>query len=226
MRAVGAPGPAYRVETERLVLRCWSPADAPLVRRALDASDAFLRPFIPFMVSEPRSLPDTVAWLRRHRASFDRDQHYRYGIFDRGETQLVGETMLLDRADDGQREIGYWLAHDHVGHGYASEAAAAMTRLAFELDRVDRVEIQCAPENSRSVALARRLGYVHEATLARRIKDTDGEVRDLMIWVMFRGDYPSSRAGAVPLRAFDCLGEPLPLEVRGAQALTHRPGAA
>lgn len=211
MKAVGSRGPAYRVETERLVLRCWSPADAPRVRRVLDASDAYLRPFIPFMVSEPRSLPDTVTWLRRHRACFDRDQHYRYAIFDPTEEALMGETMLLDRADDGQREIGYWLSPEHAGHGYAREAAAAMTRLAFELDGVDRVEIQCAPENTRSVALARRLGYRHEATLARRITGTDGEVRDLMIWVMFRASYASSPPSELPLQAFDCLGAPLSL---------------
>ena len=30
---------AYRVETERLVLRCWSPLDAPVLRAALDAND-------------------------------------------------------------------------------------------------------------------------------------------------------------------------------------------
>jgi RimJ/RimL family protein N-acetyltransferase len=197
------------------VLRCWSPTDAPRVRRVLDQSDAYLRPFIPFMVSEPRSLPDTVTWLRRHRACFDRDQHYWYAIFDPTEATLMGETMLLDRADDGQREVGYWLAPEHAGHGYATEVAAAMTRLAFELDGVDRVEIQCAPENTRSVAVARRLGYLHEATLARRITDTDGEVRDLMIWVMFRTRYPGSPPHALAMRAFDCLGAPLPLGPTG-----------
>ena len=30
--------PAYRVETQRLVLRCWEPEDAPLLKRAIDES--------------------------------------------------------------------------------------------------------------------------------------------------------------------------------------------
>ncbi len=40
---------AYRVETQRLVLRCWSPGDAPRLRAALDICDTHLRPMIPFM---------------------------------------------------------------------------------------------------------------------------------------------------------------------------------
>ena len=47
---------AYRVHTDRLVLRCWSPEDAPALRRALDACDAHLRPMIPFMKDEPQIL--------------------------------------------------------------------------------------------------------------------------------------------------------------------------
>jgi len=202
-------GPAYRVETGRLVLRCWAPADAPRLRAALDRSDQHLRPFIPFMKDEPRTLAATAAWLRGHRASFDLDRHYRYAVLDAGERTLLGEAMLLDRHGDGEREVGYWLDRAHLGQGHATTAAAAMTRLAFELDAVDRVELQCAPDNVRSAALAARLGFVHEATLARRARDTEGKVIDLMMWTMFRSAYPTSPAAAVPLRAYDALGERL-----------------
>ena len=54
------PPVAYRVETPRLVLRCWSPEDAPELRRALDDSDQHLRPWIPFMKDEPRNLESEV----------------------------------------------------------------------------------------------------------------------------------------------------------------------
>lgn len=202
-------GPAYRVETGGLVLRCWSPADAPRLRAVLDRSDAHLRPYIPFMRDEPRTLAQTAAWLRGHRASFDLDRHHRYAVLDAGERTLLGEVMLLDRHGDGEREVGYWLDRDHVGHGHARTAAAAMTRLAFELTGVDRVELHCAPGNTRSAALAARLGFVHEATLQRRARDTAGRVIDLMMWTMFRDAYPTSAAAAITLRAYDCLGERL-----------------
>ncbi len=200
---------AYRVETDRLVLRCWSPADAPGLRTALDECDTHLRPFIPFMKDEPRSLEQTAQWLRGHRAAFDLDQMYRYAVFDRQEQNLLGENMLLSRAGPGALEIGYWTHKDAIGRGYASEASCAMLRVAFEIEKVRRVEIICAPENAASAAIPAKLGFTHEATLRERAYDSDGEIRDLMVWSLFASDYPSSIAAKQTIRAYDCLGRPI-----------------
>ena len=198
---------AYRVETERLVLRCWSPADAAVLRAALDASDAHLRPWIPFMKEEPRSLEDTLEWLRLHRANFDRDLLHRYAVFSRGAGTLLGENMLLPRVGPRGLELGYWTREGRGGKGYATEATCAMIRVAFEVSGVERVEIHCAPGNPVSAAIAAKLGFTHEATLRDRAADTEGDIHDLMIWTLFVQDYPASPASKVPIIAYNCLDE-------------------
>ncbi len=198
---------AYRVETERLVLRCWSPADAPLLRTALDVCGEHLRPWIPFMKDEPRSLTQTVEWVRGMRADFDRRKNYRYAVFDQQEKTLLGENMLLTRVGPGAFEIGYWTHLDAVGDGVANEASCAMVRVAFEVEKADRVEIMCAPENKASASIPLKLGFTHEATLKKRARDSEGGICDLMIWSLFVSDYPSTLAADTPVRAFDCLGE-------------------
>lgn len=197
---------AYRIETDRLVLRCWSPQDAPVLRDALDACDQHLRPYIPFMKDEPRTLEQTARWLRGHRAAFDLDQMLRYAVFDRDEVTLLGENMLLSRVGPGALEIGYWTHKDAIGRGFATEASAAMIRVAFELEKVDRVEIMCAPENVASAGIPAKLGFTHEATVKRRAHNSDGELCDLMIWSLFASDYPSSPAAMVTYTPFDCMG--------------------
>ncbi len=198
---------AYRVETDRLVLRCWSPADAPVLRAALDACDAHLRPMIPFMKDEPRNLQQTAQWLRGHRAAFDLGQMYRYAVFDADEQNLLGENMLLARVGPGGLEIGYWTHKDAIGNGFATETTAALIRVAFEIEKVKRVEIMCAPENRASASIPARLGFTHEATLKKRALDTEGQSRDLMVWSLFAEDYPASPASDVAYRAFDCMGQ-------------------
>ena len=198
---------AYRIETDRLVLRCWSPADASVLRTALDACDAHLRPYIPFMKDEPRTLVQTAHWLRGHRASFDLDQLYRYAVFDANERNLLGENMLLSRVGPGGLEIGYWTHQDVIGRGIATEATCVMIRVAFEIKKMDRVEIVCAPENAASAAIPAKLGFTHEATLKKRAHDSNGEPCDLMVWSLFAADYASSPATSVNYRAFDCMGE-------------------
>lgn len=201
----------YRVETDRLVLRCWSPEDAPRLRSALDACDAHLRPWIPFMKDEPRSLEQTAEWLRGIRAAFDSDQMYRYAVFDTDEAKILGENMLLKRVGPGGLEIGYWTHKDAVGTGIASEASCAMIWVAFEIEKVDRVEIMCAPENTASASIPARLGFSHEATLKKRALDSEGEICDLMVWSLFASDYASSPAAKLRLHAYDCMGETISL---------------
>lgn len=212
--------PAYRIETERLVARCPLPSDAPALRRALDANDGHLRPWIPFMADERRNLRETAEWLREQRAEFDLDHAYRYALFGAGEakeTKLLGSISLFKRVGPGGREIGYWIDKDAGGRGYATEAASMMVRLAFELDDateaepVDRVEIHCNPDNGASWGVAMKLGFHHEATLKRRHRDTEGEIGDTMIWTLFRSEYAGSPASKLEMRAFDVLGEPLRL---------------
>ncbi|MGQ9815431.1 MAG: GNAT family N-acetyltransferase [Candidatus Roseilinea sp.] len=52
---------------------------------------------------------------------------------------LLGAT---GRAGANAREIGYWIHVDHIGHGYATEAVAALTRAGFEIDHVQRIDIR------------------------------------------------------------------------------------
>ena len=197
---------AYRIETQRLVLRCWSPLDATALRKTLDANDQHLRPMIPFMKDEPRSLEQTAQWLRGLRALFDLGQNYRYAVFDKSENQLLGENMLLTRPGPGALEVGYWTDKDAIGRGFAAEATCALIRVAFEIEKVNRVEIHCAPENTASASIPAKLGFAHECTLKQRATDSEGGLRDLMIWSLFGQEYSKSAAAGVPYRAFDCMG--------------------
>ena len=53
--------------------------------------------------------------------------------------------------------------------GYITESTAALTRVGFEICEADRMEIHIDPENEASLGVPRKLGYVEEATLRRRL---------------------------------------------------------
>ena len=205
------PGPAYRIKSERLILRCWEPADAPLLKAAVDESLDHLLPWMPWSKEEPTDLQTKIDLLRRFRGNFDLGKDFVYGIFDASETRVLGGTGMHTRAQDRSpefpaREIGYWIHKDHINQGLATEVSAALTRVAFEVDHVDRVEIRCEPQNARSVAIPRKLGFQHEATLARRLRTTFGEPRETMIWSLFAGAYPSSPCAKAQIAAYDVVG--------------------
>jgi RimJ/RimL family protein N-acetyltransferase len=205
------PGPAYRIETERLVIRCWQPADAPLLKQAVDANLEHLLPWMPWVKEEPTSLQIKIERLRQFRGNFDLGRDFVYGIFDLAERSVLGGTGLHTRAEKtapgfAAREIGYWIHKDHTNQGLATEVSAALTKVAFEVDVVDRVEIHCDPINVRSAAVPRKLGYQHEATLARRLRTSEGTPRETMVWTLFAGDYPDTPCALADVAAYDVIG--------------------
>lgn len=196
--------PPYRIVTERLVLRCWEPRDAPLLKEAVDSSIDHLLPWMPWAAHEPQSLEEKVALLRQFRGKFDLGQDFTYGIFTRDEQRVVGGTGLHTRIGDEAFEIGYWIRASRAGEGLGTESTAALTRVAFELTDVDRIEIRCEPENERSRAIPRKLGYLEEATLRRRLRQP--EPRDVVIYSLFRSDFAASPSAAAAVEAYDAAG--------------------
>jgi RimJ/RimL family protein N-acetyltransferase len=205
--------PPYRIETERLVLRCWDPADAPLAKEAVDSSLDHLRPWTPWAPEEPEELDAVVERFRGFRAEFDRDENWIFGVFPPDESRVLGGTGLHPRVGDGGLEIGYWLRWDAVGNGYATELAAALTRVGIELCGADRIEIHIDPANEASLRVPRRLGFLEEATLRRRLPANlrVDDFRDEVQFSLLASELADSPCADAPIRCFDAAGRPLPL---------------
>ena len=193
--------------TERVVVRCWEPNDAPLLKEAVDSSLVELRPWLPWALNEPQTVEEKVQLLRRFRAQFDLGEDFVYGLFSRDESEVVGGSGFHRRVGEGAFEIGYWIRSSRAGQGLATEATAALTRIGFEVCEVDRIEIHCEPENERSLRIPRKLGYAEEARLRRRLYPAPGgEPRDVVVFSLFRDTYGGTPAASAELEAFDAVG--------------------
>lgn len=193
--------PPYRIVTERLVIRCWNPGDAPLVKEAVDSSRDHLLPWMPW-AEEEKTLAEQAEVLRGFRGRFDLGQEFVYGIFDRGEAEAVGGTGLHTRVGEGAYEIGYWIRASRAGDGLATEATAALTRVALELCGVDRVELHIQPENAASLRIPEKLGYREEARLRRRLPGG----RDKVIFTLFAEELAGTPSSEAAVEAYDALG--------------------
>ena len=199
-------GPAYRIESERLVIRCYNPTDALYLQKAVQESVDHLRPWMPWVKDEPEELKVKIERLRLFRADFDLSKNYNYGVFDPDETELVGGIGLHSDIGPNAFEIGYWIHVNQDNKGYATEMTSALTKVAFEVEKVNRVEIHCDPKNIKSAAIPKKLGYVFEATLRNRCENIEGELIDSMIWSLLKEDYLKSPAAKAKIVAYDAFG--------------------
>jgi len=134
-----------------------------------------------------------------------------YGVFDPDESRALGGSGLHPRGGEGSLEIGYWIRSDSIGHGLATEVAAVLTRVGFEHFGLARVDLSVDPENERSRRIPRKLGFVEEGTLRRRLppKTDDGPRRDQLMFSMLTEELAASPCMAFEYIAYDALGRQL-----------------
>jgi RimJ/RimL family protein N-acetyltransferase len=194
--------PPRRIVTERLVVRRHEPSDAPLVKEAVDSSLDHLRAFMNWAWDAPEPLGVVEDLLATFRAQFEAGENFTYGIFTRDETEAVGGAGLHRRVGPEAFEIGYWMRASRLRQGLVTEAAAGLTRAAFDRCSVERVEIHVDPANVASLGVAAKLGYVREATLRKRLPPLPPslERRDEVIFSLLEEEFPGSPAAAVPVQ--------------------------
>ncbi len=174
---------------ETIILRAYQQGDGVSMWEAIEESREHHLPWIPWgdshkvpEISEQSVRKMQVKWMLREDLPF--------GIWDRKSGIFLGGINLNRiRWDVPSVELGYWLRKSAEGHGYMTEALKLVCRLAFEKLEFSRIEIQIAAGNSRSIAVPKRVGFVHEGTLRHSGRSSTGELVDMMIFAMVRADY-------------------------------------
>lgn len=181
----GVPLPAPTLHTARLRLRPFTDADADALF-ALHSNAHVLRYW------------DSPPWREPARA----------GRFIAACRQMAddgtGARVAIDRVDDGgfvgwcsvsrwnpdfrSAALGYCLDDAAWGRGYATEAARALLRWAFEAMDLNRVQAEVDTRNAASGRVLTKLGFVREGTL-REDCIVNGEVSDSWVFGLLRREW-------------------------------------
>lgn len=145
------------VPSPRLTLRRWIAADAQDLSAAVEENLDHLRPWMPWISSEPLSPSDRLALINQWEDEWERGGDVVIGAFLDG--VVVGSSGLHRRRGPGVLEIGYWVRADHTRKGIATELSSALTTAAFTVPQIDRVEIHHDKANVASAGVPRRLGF-------------------------------------------------------------------
>jgi [ribosomal protein S5]-alanine N-acetyltransferase len=149
------------VRTPRLVIRPLTDADGPACRAVLAVPDDAFRRWFTWAVAAPEALAELHQPPYGERAVMLAATSELIGLV--GLVPLLGPFSQLDGSPPGGRstpELGlYWaLAPERRGHGYATEAAAALCRELFSALNPSRLIAATAHANIASQAVMRRLG--------------------------------------------------------------------
>ncbi len=114
------------------------------------------------------SLETLRAYVMQRLLQFINGEGYHLGIWY--QDALIG---ILDYRLNGRScsvELGYWLDAAMEGKGIVTQACRTMVQHAFEEHQVHKVVIPCATDNTRSRAVAERLGFLQEGILRQAVR--------------------------------------------------------
>jgi RimJ/RimL family protein N-acetyltransferase len=172
--------------TERLLLRPYVPEDAAQVIEALLESKAELDPWFTWH-ARFETIEDAEDLCRRRRADFMKREDLTFALFEKSTGRFLGATGLHRPQWEARIfEIGYFQRTSATGNGYMSEAVIAVTRMAMEQLRANRVEIWCDAANLRSAAVAERAGFTLEGKLRNHDLNNAGEPCDELVYAVVR----------------------------------------
>lgn len=154
-------GVLLRIQTPRLTIRDLTPADAEGLFPIYASAE--VRRFIGGQPTQTVDEQREQLALTLERQSRERPGYGRWALERSADGLLVGVVILKHAPDaDGQPlpdvEVGWHLGRFAWGHGYATEAGAALLHHADQTLRLPIVYAIVMPENVRSIRVTERLG--------------------------------------------------------------------
>jgi [ribosomal protein S5]-alanine N-acetyltransferase len=166
----------------RVVLRAFTDADAHL------AVELGQDPYIPLIGSLPPhpTAEQALAWIRRQRGQLAERARFSFAIADAESDTAMGAIGLgLRDLSAGRATAGYAVSSLHRGCGIATSALQALTRFAWTIPALYRVELYIEPWNHSSIHVAEAAGYQREGLL-RSYREIGGTRRDMLLYVTTR----------------------------------------
>ena len=180
----GTPKTAPIIETERLRLRAFRPADLKALH-ALYADAENLR----YWGTDPSpSIDETQRMLRWHIA-YHPSQYVLWAVEEKKGRRLIG-MINYHRRDRRERrvDVGWIMEPGLQGKGYMTEAGRALLRYLIDRLKVHKIEALIRAGNKPSAALAKRLGFRLEGGPIRDRWWVGGRWHSVMLYGLVAGE--------------------------------------
>jgi RimJ/RimL family protein N-acetyltransferase len=147
------------IRIERLLLRRWRESD----REPFAALNA--DPEVSRYLAGPIDRVVSDRFIERIEAQWKREGWGLWALEVPGRADFIGYTGLWPAdflAGGPAVEVGWRLARQHWGHGYATEAAREALRFGFEAVGLDEIVSFTVPANVRSIRVMEHIGLRHD----------------------------------------------------------------
>src|SRR5512138_194844 len=178
-----------RIETRRLLLRPFAPADAAAVEGYVGRWEIAR---MTTRIAHPYPEGGAASWIAGHEAARQDGNEYTFAITLQSEDKTIG-AVSLRHAEPGNWELGYWLAPGHWGQGLAAEAAQAMVVYGFEKLDAEALTSGHFADNPASGRVLEKAGFRANG-IARQWSEARQDFVDANRFLLTRESWQRARA--------------------------------
>lgn len=171
---------------DQISLRLLEPRHAPALFALTDANREHLRRWLPWL-DTVTSVTDSLNFIAVTQNQFALNNGFVTGIWYEGELAGVVGHNIIDWSNRLSL-LGYWLGAGFEGKGVMTRSCRALVNHAFLELGLNRLDIRCAVENSRSRAIPERLGFRQEGVI-RQAERLYGRFVDHVVYGMLASDW-------------------------------------
>jgi RimJ/RimL family protein N-acetyltransferase len=186
--------PKIIIETERLLLRTWTPSDVPLM--ALISANPVVMEHFP-KTQDIKATEKLIIHINEH---YNKYGYAAYAVEIKKSGEFIGFVGLNHPSFDILNfipkglpivEIGWRLSLDHWGKGYATEAAKAVLDYAFTVLNLDEIISFTTIGNVKSRRVMEKVGLHYDETddFDHPLVDEKSVLRRHVLYRLTRNDF-------------------------------------
>jgi len=169
--------------TNRLLLKPYALENSEIFFNGLTDNQEYLYDYFANMIKINDCLDSTKKYFVQKDLEWKENKSYACGIFKKENNELIGHISVRDidwRVPKG--ELAYFVFKEHSGNNYAAEALTAFKNWCFAVKKFNRLFMKIARENTASIKVAERSGFVHEGLLKKDYRKREQDLIDMNIY--------------------------------------------
>lgn len=179
-----------KLETERLILRCYKYGDGKDYYSMLNENIEHLKKYDNDRLFTIKSEGEAEIYIRELISDWYARKRFVLGVWEKNFKKFVGEIWIeVNNWEDRIFEIGWFAEKGNTGKGYVTEAAKASLKLIFEVFDGHKVVVTAEDSNQRSYSVAERCGFLKEGHFKEQKRFKDGTWYGTLYYGLLKNEY-------------------------------------
>ena len=174
------------LETERLLLRPFTPADADSCIKNWASDPEIYR----YMSQCAQTKEEVEEWLSGAKEAYASPETYYWAVVEKERDEVIGEIFVDDFGlRNSWCELDWKVGKTFWGQGYTTEASKIIVDYLIRDVGFHRVQAKCCVENPASERVMQKIGMIKDGVLRGYFCDKDGRFCDVVMYAILKEDF-------------------------------------